>query len=65
MGRPVRVERTRRCVRDLCVVKRRNSGAGVVMVGGCVYGGFAEEGEVCREINFGILPGGLGGRILD
>jgi hypothetical protein len=31
MGLPVSVERTRRCVRDLWVVKRRNSGAGVAI----------------------------------
>jgi hypothetical protein len=47
MGRPARVERTRRWVKDLWVVKRRNSGAGVVIVGGCgvvdVRGGFAAK----------------------
>jgi hypothetical protein len=32
MGRPVSVERTSRCVSDLWVVKRRNSGAGVAIV---------------------------------
>ncbi len=31
-GRPVRVERTRRCARELWPVKRRNSGADAVMV---------------------------------
>jgi hypothetical protein len=31
-GRPVKVESTRRCVRDLCVVNRRNSGAGAAMI---------------------------------
>ena len=31
MGFPVSVERTSRCVRCLCVVKRRNSGAGAAM----------------------------------
>ena len=30
-GRPVSVERTSLCVRDLCVVNLRNSGAGVAM----------------------------------
>lgn len=32
-GRPVSVERTRRCDSDLWVVKRRNSGAGGAIVG--------------------------------
>jgi hypothetical protein len=32
MGRPVSVERTRRCARDLWAVKRRNSGVGVAIV---------------------------------
>lgn len=31
-GRPVKVERTSRCVRDLCVVNRRNSGAGAAIL---------------------------------
>lgn len=38
MGRPVRVERMSRCVKDLWVVKRRNSGAGaaiVLLIEGC------------------------------
>jgi hypothetical protein len=32
MGFPVKVERTRRWVRDLWVVKRRNSGAGAAIM---------------------------------
>jgi len=32
MGRPVSVERTSRCMSDLWVVKRRNSGAGVAIL---------------------------------
>lgn len=31
MGRPVRVERTRRCVKDWWVVNRKYSGAGAAM----------------------------------
>lgn len=50
IGRPVSVERTRRWVRDLCVVKRKNSGLGVVMI---VF-------VVVVEHRMGVLSGGGG-----
>lgn len=56
IGRPVRVERTRRWARDLWVVKRRNSGAGAAIVfgGGGAYLGWLFSSLSIREVEINI-----------
>lgn len=65
-GRPVRVERTRRCVSDLCVVNRRYWGVGADIFGGVEWAGerrlnvlvAKEKVRFCQQLGF--LMAGLG-----